>query len=399
MRRAGSIFVVVLATLVTLLTGATLYVEHAEWTGAIRTYDHDDPHPGPPFRLIRQTRLAGLGGYHVHPAVVSGGRARDFSADIPPATRRILVVGKSMVVGTPYVKYGSISDWVGAELSLRFPELHFEVINLAEGGHQSSWAYEMAKAAYKVNADLLLVAFGGDDETLGLRPAWRQRLDSWNLARLADQTYRRQCRPNLFPRIEMSPEYTRQFREIYEGQIADLARRAASAPFPTIFATVPINWKYDCHGGESGVEFSAEAAHIRQQAEQAEAAGDGTKAKALYRKLVETERCHRTRPSDNDFIRSLTRSPRVSVIDWEAIVDAVGPAGMADPTMFVDVSHMTWRAYALIGEATAQFLIDQKLLGLADEPLPPPSVEDIRAKYGWTEFPVGEPWQGQGYEN
>lgn len=87
-------------------------------------------------------------------------------------TIRIVVLGESAAFGTPFLPELSFPHFLQIELSRQWPELRFEVINLAFFAQTSEFAHQAAKDLIAAKPDYILY-YGGHNELYPWNLYWR----------------------------------------------------------------------------------------------------------------------------------------------------------------------------------------------------------------------------------
>ncbi len=349
-----------------------------------------------------------------------------FPAAKSDTTFRIIVVGGSFALGTPYLHqslsgkpgYGGIPDWLRAELALRYPSRNIEVINCAAGAQNSTRVYWIIRDLFKANPDLFIVLTGNNE---GYLPAtnFNEDLHRWILYRALKKAILPEIK--LEDRSYFAPqdENTKKIQNRFQGNIQRIVRVIRDHDIDLLLATLPINLKYDHFDvGTQGEpipypkddELIAKGRKLYDEgkyeealkeyaaspnqafasfftAQSLEALGRYEQAGDFYKVFTENNPLNRMRPSFNEFIRNIGEAENIPVADLEKALEDSSPHGIPTPNLFVDYCHMTWSGYQLMAGRIAETLIGAGLIkGAESEPLPPPDIEQMIEANGWRDI-------------
>lgn len=340
-------------------------------------------------------------------------------------TFRIAVTGGSFIMGTPYLHqnwkdwdehylgYGGIPDWLRAELTLRYPSKRIEVLNLAAGGQNTFRVKRIVRDIMEIEPDLVVLAVGNNE---GYVPATRfnQELHRWILYRALKKTLLPE--PGPAERSYFTPQDpdTAKIESGFRQNVEEMIAVAREHHVPLLLATLPINLKYhsyvDAHGEppayprddpflgqglqlavngrcEQALEAFARSEHqafaafeIARCLERLERYAE---AREFYKIYVQQNPLNRTRPSYNAFLREASRREGVYLADLEKAMEDLSPHGLPAPRYFLDYCHLNWKGYHLMSRPIIEVIVANQLIpGAANEPLPPPTREEMIRRFG-----------------
>jgi tetratricopeptide (TPR) repeat protein len=343
-----------------------------------------------------------------------------FSKKKPPNTFRLFVTGSSFAMGTPYVYqrgqanrygFGGIADWVQAELEARYPSRRIEIINAAVNGQNSTRVAEIVKYLVEYEPDAIFVATGNNEGFVPGTP-FNQELHQWVLYRLLKRALLKA--PRLEERSYFTPQdpNVQSIQRNFEKNIRSIIGLTQAKHIPLLLATMPINLQWDFPRDQikppleddphltAGRRLLADGkyrdaiAEFNQSARQDfaakfigecfEALGDFKTARNFYLIHVQLHPGTRTRPSFDAFVREAAKTEGVHLVDLAQMAEDNSPHGIPGSNLFVDYCHFKWTAYYLAAQELIKQLLGLDLIhGAADEPLAPPTLEQIIARKNW----------------
>ncbi len=410
------IFIFSIIPLFAVLIFATILLKNLEHRDIIYTERPDDLVTYLTGELYEKTLINGKYYYVINqPTMI----VSSFPVEKGSNTYRIFLVGESFVMGIPYVDqrqilsaYGDMSNWLWALLSMRYPNVNFEVINAGGASENSIKISQVVDELIKVHPDLIIIA-AGNNEGWVQTTSLNQELHQWAVYRALKKTLLpsviRSTRPYFAPQDPDTQAIEKQFQK----NINHIISSAQKMRVPILFCTMPINWRYD--GGGPQVEMIPMVAHdkfivdgiklmdneqyerandvflqssnsvlaMRYIAELYEKQGQVEKAKDFYRSYVQALPLNRTRPSYNNFIRSIVKEHGLLYVDLESIADNQSPTGIADKELFWDWCHLTWQGYYLMAREIQLVMIDKIFKSKIGTPLQEPTVQEIIDRYHW----------------
>lgn len=338
----------------------------------------------------------------------------------PRNTFRIVVAGGSFAMGSPYnmqpdwaqrprTEFGSIPDWMRAELPVRYPSKSFEVVNAAAGALNSQGARAMVHELLSVRPDLIVVACS-DNEGYVPVTGFNEPLARWVLYRALRKGIRPDFEPGdrsyFAPQDEDTEKIAREFQKNYREIVALCRPRK----IPLMLVASPINLTFRgqdprVHGKVAampeddaalrrGGELLLEGRYEEALAEYAKSPHQGWAAKLmadclvrlgrhddareLYKVYVEELPMNRTRPSFNRFLRELSREEGLLLADLEKKAEDISPHGITSPKLYLDYCHMTWMGYYAMAQEVIRVLLESGLIPAREgEPLPAPSLDEL----------------------
>jgi lysophospholipase L1-like esterase len=346
----------------------------------------------------------------------------------PPKTMRIFLTGESFAMGSPYVGpkrathgYGDIAHWLSAELEWRYPGFRFEVVNAAAGGQNSNRIRQIVEDLLPARPDLLIAAVGNNEGWVAPSP-FNEALHKWVVYRALKKALLPAASPGERPYFTPQDRNPAAIERQFQANLKRMVELCRAQSVALALATLPINVKYPLGASRSvtpaGIEadefitrgrelmrerqYAAAIDVFSQSAQRAFAArliaecyeemGDFDRAREQYRAYVQSLPLNRTRPSYNDFLRSLAEAESLPLVDLERAVEEASPHGIADPGLFLDYCHMTWRGYQLVAAEIARALIDQERIPPEfGQPGLPPTVEQMIARHGWQALYEADP--------
>ncbi|MCB1154705.1 hypothetical protein KDL45_13705 [bacterium] len=425
---------------VAFFLAATVAISMLEKRGVIDTQRPDDQVDLPPVHLVSVTENKPTPPSHgMSLDVVDALVARTdqvfrienpfmVTTEIPvekaPKTLRVLLTGGSFAMGSPYVNQGQgddprpggIDKWIWAELSARYPDRRFEIVNAAAGAQNSLRVRRVVEEMLVIKPDLVIVLCGNNE---GHWPAsfLNEKLHGWPLYRAIKKALRPGAKPS--ERAYFTPQnhtYQASLAE-FRKNIRAIVETTGDARVPLILGTLPVNVKYvpfearfyddlpsidetqiaalhACRDGrvDEGLEMLAErtgqAWAMRVIGECHELAGRDREARAFYDIYVEQYPFNRIRPSFNAFLRqAAAEAKHVTLVDLDERIAAGSPHGIVDPDLFIDYCHMTWQGY----HQCARLIVDAMIAGrlIPGRPGPVPTAEELIQKNNW--FELGGP--------
>ena len=333
-------------------------------------------------------------------------------------TVRILLVGGSFVMGFPYTQGGmptpgwlGIPHWLHLQLTMRFPDKRFEILNCAAPGFTSETARQVLEKMLAVQPDIVIVASGNNEGTLA-PSKFNRVLHRWVLYRALKKTLLDAPPPTERELTMAQDPDVQAIAEQYHSNINRMAELCRNAGVPVVFLTLPINLRNEGFheeeallGGrkrtadaaierglalmregkfDAAIEVFAESENqpiaLQYMGKCAEVIGEFGKARAFYRQSCNLQPLGRARPQFNEFLRSL-KAPGVGIIDLQGEIEARSPDGLPSPKLFVDYCHLIWWANAMMAETVGQRLIDDGLIEAAEPINPPPTLDAVVSQY------------------
>ncbi|MHA1568169.1 MAG: SGNH/GDSL hydrolase family protein, partial [Alphaproteobacteria bacterium] len=337
-------------------------------------------------------------------------------------TFRILITGGSFAMGSPWVHQdqlstgvGGISDWLRAELEMRFPQVRIELINAGVGGQNSNRVRQILPDLLAADPDVVVVAMGNNE---GYAPATpiNEPLHRWVIYRAMKKVLLREPAPAERPYFAPQNDDTALIEKMFQENVRQIVALAKKKSVRLGLATMPINYRYLGPGPEgvtipeietdeaikAGLRLAkknkcAEAVEQYLQSEHHALAarylaecfakmGQHEKAREFYQVYVQHLPLNRMRPSYNEFLRQIAREENTLLFDLQRAAEAASPHGIPDETVFFDYCHLTWQGYQLMAAAIAQELIDRGLLTRFGAAGPRPTREQIIETYHWQEL-------------
>ncbi len=345
-----------------------------------------------------------------------------FTVPPPPETVRLVVVGGSFAMGTPYVHqktnkaigHGGIPDWLRAELQARFPQRRIEVINAAGGGINSGPVRGIVERLARARSDALIVATGNNE---GFVPATRfhEALHEWIVYRALTTALRPPPPAAQREFFMLQDEDNRAIERRYRENIVAMIDAAKRENVPLVLCTMPINLLFngpyppvksnpyptddeELNAGieaQNGGDYTAAIEHFSASEHPSFAAlyiaqcflaqERYEQAKRFLRLHVQLDPKNRTRPSYNDFLREIAAERRVLLADLEHRAEDLSPHGLPGNNLFVDYCHLNWNGYYEMTQAILDVLL-ANLPALTD-PGPKPTLADLVAREGWNDLP------------
>jgi len=406
--------------LILLLAVATIVLSALEEKKIIDTERIDDRVAYPPSNWLHKEKTPEGERWRIENEVMV---KSSFAMPKPENTLRIVVAGGSFAMGTPYIHqnsdhpgyigYGDISNWIQAELEMRYPSRTIEVINAAAGAQNSRRVYHTVKELIHAQPDAILVATGNNE---GFIPASEinEQLHRWIVYRALKRTLRPGA--ELAKRSYFMPQHpeSKAVEQHFKNNIRAMIKLAQETDAPLLLATLPINLKYE--GDSPGVdhipfpaddEFLQNGLLLQQQGKHEEAIeqfqqsnhhahsaqliaqsleqlGRYRQAKEFYKLSVELNPKNRMRPSFNLFLRQICDEYDVMMADFERIAVKNSPHGLPGDELFADYCHMRWRGYYLCAREAVRQMINHDLIdGRFGEPKSRPAAEEIIKKKVW----------------
>ncbi len=353
------------------------------------------------------------------PGMLRTPRPYAFSAEKPPGTYRIVILGESAAYGDPDPAYG-FSRYLEVMLRQRYPDVNFEVINTSITATNSHAILPIVRDMDRYHPDLF-ISYTGSNEVVGPFGAgtvctstnlplslirgeiWfnSTRIGQWvNLKRASDPKTRKQWRGmEMFLGSEVpadAPELPSVYRN-FETNLRDAITEARHTGAQVVLSTVVTNWK-DCAPFASAhrKDLKPEARHawtqFGQQGTLLESSGDIQGALQQYRKAAEIDpnyaelqfriaRCLqlmrdfagaraaylRARDLDtlrfradtriNEIVRRVGANSRqnVTLLDAEAIFSEASPHGIIGSELLYDHVHLNTQGNYLL----ARKILDQ----------------------------------------
>jgi hypothetical protein len=311
-----------------------------------------------------------------------------------------VLLGGSFAAGDPWVTPRSPRE-VGGMAGFLEGRVGGEVLSLAGNGDTSIRVREKLPQLLALQPDLLIVASGNNEFPLD-PPRWQHLLRRSELARLLRSSLplRGLEPPDDLDALRLNGPPRATLRRTFEGNLATIRRRAATADVPLLLATLPNNLLIDLASPQAFDSPDAACAATLQQAPSDSparrwldgvAAGTGgclaelvaryaadpddaldaaadcpelaaagaaglallfegrPEARAVLEFRVETD-TRGVRPSFNRAVRAAG----ATVVDLNAAAAALDPDGVPGPGLFVDCCHLDWAGYAELAERLAE---------------------------------------------
>lgn len=316
-----------------------------------------------------------------------------FRAEKPDDGWRVMVVGGSFALGSPFVHpdhgretAGGITSWMRASLHARYPNHTPEVINLGSGGQDSNRVRRIALSALAQSPDVLVVATCNNEGFLppGTVSRHLRKLGGY---RLLVQLLRPTPDPEDRPLHTLQHPDVAAIEKAHRTNLEAIRDAAAARGVRVLFATLPVNLRYtgtnQIHQvgsapAEDGTCVSAGRAHYESGDFEAAitalsacedvpealrwtgfsllALERPAEAKAALEAALELAPYNRCRPSFNNNIRAVAAQEApgaqnaVALADLEARAIAESPSGFPGSEVFVDYCHMTREGYGTMAD-------------------------------------------------
>jgi tetratricopeptide (TPR) repeat protein len=292
----------------------------------------------------------------------------------PPGAVRVFVLGSSAAQGDPEPGFG-LARVLEVLLRDQHPGVEIEVVNAAATAVNSHYVYAAARAAIRLEPDVLVV-YAGNNEVVGPYgagtvltaaapplPLVRASLAAretrlgqlvGNAVRAAGKSLGRGQAPGAWRGMEMflenemrpgDPALERAYRN-YEGNLADTCRVARSAGVPVVLSTVAVNLR-------SGGPFaSPEAVERYRHGREALRLGRDDEARRLLAEARDLDTLRfRADTRTNAIVREVARREGARLVDAEEMLARQSPHGMPGDESFLDHVHLTLHGNYLLGVA------------------------------------------------
>jgi len=293
----------------------------------------------------------------------------------PPGAVRVFVLGSSAAQGDPEPAFG-IARQLEVLLREQYPGAPIEVVNAAATAVNSHYVYAAAKAALRLEPDVLVV-YEGNNEVVGpygagtvltaaapplplVRAAvalQRTRLGQLvtNEARAAARGLDRRRAPGAWHGMKMfldrqlapgDPALERTYRN-YEGNLADTIEAAHAAGVPVVLSTVAVNLR------SCGPFASAAAAEAYRLGREELDRGQDERARRLFERARDLDSLRfRADGRMNAIVRDVARlEAGVRLVDAEAALARQSPHGVPGDESFLDHVHLTFHGNYLLAVA------------------------------------------------
>ncbi|MFI4943354.1 MAG: hypothetical protein ACHP85_08830, partial [Burkholderiales bacterium] len=305
----------------------------------------------------------------------------------PPGAVRVFVMGSSAAQGDPEPAFG-IARQLEVLLRDQYDGVQIEVVNAAVTAVNSHYVYAAARAALRLEPDVLVV-YEGNNEVVGpfgagtvftasapplplVRAAvafQETRLGQLvgNVTRAAGRRLGRSRTPGAWHGMRMfleqqvhptDPALERAYRN-YEGNLADTCRAARAAGVPVVLSTVAVNLR------SSGPFASPDAAELYRLGREEARAGADAKARRHLEQARDLDTLRfRADSRTNAIVREVARREAgVRLVDADAAFARQSPHDSPGDESFLDHVHLTFHGNYLLAVA---------LFGAVREALPEP---------------------------
>lgn len=313
-----------------------------------------------------------------------------------PETIRVFLIGGSFLAGTPYVHFepddqgnrcpGTLPLWVRGILEDSFPNHKFEILNLGIGGMNSTGVLHLVTKMPMAKPDLVIVATG-NNEGFVPKTDLNQPFHKWVLYRALKKTLLKLKPGEMRPFYMTQDPDTKKIENQFRSNIDEIIRFCERNEMKLALCTLPINIKsfgifkwarkengfmlqtdeymdkaytfYQSKNYEKAIrELGKSNHHVMAAyciAMCMEAQKQTDLARETYRLLVQEVPVNRTRPSYNEYIRTVADKNNLPLVDLEKYHDSLFPDRLPNARYFVDHCHMNWWGYwTMAGEVSRQ---------------------------------------------
>jgi tetratricopeptide (TPR) repeat protein len=300
----------------------------------------------------------------------------------PPGAVRIFVLGSSAAQGDPEPAFG-VARQLEVLLRDQYGDVEIEVVNAAATAVNSHYVYAVAREVLALEPDVFVV-YAGNNEVVGpygagtvltaaapplalVRAsvaAQETRLGQLvgNAARAAAQGLGRGQTPRAWHGMEMflerqlrpgDPALERAYRN-YEGNLADVCRRARAADVPVVLSTVAVNLR------SCGPFASLEAVEVYHRGREEMRLGRDDEARRLLAQARDLDTLRfRADSRTNAIVREVARREAgVRLVDAEELLARQSPHGIPGEESFLDHVHPTFHGNYLLAEALLEAVRD-----------------------------------------
>ena len=261
LKKAAFTVVVTVAGLLTLNFMARYFMEQGlneEEPPAEAVHHGDEP------RFVRD------GDWWVTPPAFDGLEAPQRFA-VESRRWRVIVLGGSFALGTPYSAYehgedlfGSIHSWLREAMEQQWPG-QVEVISAGVGGLNASGVSHIARSVLEMDPDALLIATGNNEGVLdpNVARSLLREVDAYRaLSALIAPRAGAEAQLMWMPQ---DPD-TVAIREQYRRSVEDIIGAAQERDVPVYLATLPINLRYSGpdlgHVPDTDLQSNGACAHL-----------------------------------------------------------------------------------------------------------------------------------------
>lgn len=322
--------------------------------------------------------------YFGDPENATTGSFEEFSRKKGEGTYRIFVLGESTTVGYPYFYNGSFHRWLLYRLQHSYPNLNFEIINVALTAVNSYTVLGFGKEVMKCQPDVVMI-YTGHNEYYGAMGVGSTnaiqgnrflintllKLREFRLAQLFNRSWyglkrlfagnKKGQREGLMKRmaeeqkIPYDSEIYKQGVRQFETNMDELLALLTKENIPVLVSNLVSNEK-DLKPFISEGNGTGSANNQYQQATLAYEKGDFSKAKSLFVKAKELDLLRFRAPEAiNETIVKLTRKyPGSHLVDTKLLYEKNSPGGIVGRETLLEHVHPNLFGYALLSDAFYQ---------------------------------------------
>ena len=204
---------------------------------------------------VSMALLVGCGGSDSPPPPSAQGAQGAQGAQTSSAKPRIVFLGDSLTAGLGLPVNQSFPSLVGRKLEER--GLDYEVVNAGVSGDTSAGGVRRLDWSLEGDVKVLIVALGGNDGLRGLPPGDLKK----NLAAILGRAREKKIAvilAGMEAPPNNGPDYTREFRNVYEQLAADYKVRLIPFLLQGVAGDASLNQPDGIHPNSRGAEIVAE---------------------------------------------------------------------------------------------------------------------------------------------
>lgn len=296
---------------------------------------------------------------------------------------RIFVMGGSSAQGFPFSPNGTFSRYIRDRLELVYPEIYFEVINLAITATNSYTIRDLLPGVLDQNPDLILIyaghneyygAFGvGSTENIGNSREfvnfliWMNKFKSvelvQNVITATTGLFDRDADANknrggtLMARIvseQLIPFNSDSYHvgiKQFEENLRDILQMTKESGVPVVIGTLVSNLKDQKPFISVGNNKNENADSNYSHAVSLLSHKNFKLADSLFRNAKDLDALRFRAPEEiNNIIKRLSREFKCTLINVDSLFNSISPDGIVGKNLIVDHLHPSLRGYLLMGK-------------------------------------------------
>jgi lysophospholipase L1-like esterase len=325
--------------------------------------------------------------YFGDPENATTGNFEEFSKKKGEGTCRIFVLGESTTIGYPYFYNGSFHRWLQYRLQHSYPNLNFEIINVALTAVNSYTVLGFGREVMKYEPDAVMI-YTGHNEYYGAMGVGSTnaihgnrflintllKLRELRLVQLFNRSWhglkrlfagnKKGQREGLMKRmaegqkIPYDSEIYKQGVRQFETNMDELLALLTKQNIPVFVSNLVSNEK-DLPPFISEENGDGSAKNQYQQATLAYEKGDFAKARSLFVKAKELDLLRFRAPEaiNETIVKLIQKYPGSHLADTKSLYEKNSPGGIVGKETLLEHVHPNLFGYALLSDAFYQSLI------------------------------------------